>query len=122
MSTKTTERVIAHCSFCLEPNTSVKTLVSGPGVYICDRCVSACNEIIASKPVSVARLAPWELDLSLEKVLEALPPVAAAGAQLEAHLGEWVRRARGLGATWARIGEALGMTRQSAWERFSGEE
>ena len=24
--------------------------------------------------------------------------------------------------TWARIGEALGMTRQSAWERFSGEE
>ena len=24
--------------------------------------------------------------------------------------------------TWARIGEALGMTRQSAWERFSGED
>jgi ATP-dependent Clp protease ATP-binding subunit ClpX len=24
--------------------------------------------------------------------------------------------------SWARIGEALGMTRQSAWERFSGEE
>jgi hypothetical protein len=33
-----------------------------------------------------------------------------------------VRRARALGATWARIGDALGMTRQSAWERFSGEE
>jgi hypothetical protein len=33
-----------------------------------------------------------------------------------------VHRARALGATWARIGEALGMTRQSAWERFSGEE
>ncbi len=28
--------------------------------------------------------------------------------------------ARALGATWARIGDALGMTRQSAWERFSG--
>jgi len=33
-----------------------------------------------------------------------------------------VRRARALGVTWARIGETLGMARQSAWERFSGEE
>jgi hypothetical protein len=41
---------------------------------------------------------------------------------VEQHLTGWVRRARALGATWARIGEALGMTRQSAWERFSGEE
>jgi hypothetical protein len=24
--------------------------------------------------------------------------------------------------TWVRIGEALGITRQSAWERFSDEE
>ena len=29
---------------------------------------------------------------------------------------------QGLGATWARIGETLGMSRQSAWERFAGEE
>jgi ATP-dependent Clp protease ATP-binding subunit ClpX len=33
-----------------------------------------------------------------------------------------VRMLRERGVTWARIGEALGMTRQSAWERFSGEE
>jgi hypothetical protein len=31
-------------------------------------------------------------------------------------------KARAMGVTWARIGEALGITRQSAWERFSGEE
>jgi hypothetical protein len=42
--------------------------------------------------------------------------------QVEQHLTGWVRRARELGATWARIGESLGMARQSAWERFSGEE
>ena len=30
-----------------------------------------------------------------------------------------VQRLRGRGVTWARIGESLGMTRQSAWERFS---
>jgi hypothetical protein len=29
---------------------------------------------------------------------------------------------RELGVTWARIGAARGMTRQSGWERFSGEE
>jgi hypothetical protein len=55
-------------------------------------------------------------------VLEILPLVAAAGTQVEQNLMGWVGRARALGATWARIGEALGMTRQSAWERFSGEE
>ena len=33
-----------------------------------------------------------------------------------------VARLRDRSVTWARIGEALGMTRQSAWERFSGEE
>jgi hypothetical protein len=26
------------------------------------------------------------------------------------------------GVTWARIGTALGIARQSAWERFSGEQ
>jgi ATP-dependent Clp protease ATP-binding subunit ClpX len=30
--------------------------------------------------------------------------------------------ARSRGITWTRIGAALGMTRQSAWERFSGED
>lgn len=32
-----------------------------------------------------------------------------------------VRALRARGVSWARIGEALGMTRQSAWERFSGQ-
>jgi hypothetical protein len=48
--------------------------------------------------------------------------MAAAGAQVESNLSRWVLKARELGATWAAIGLALGMTRQSAWERFSGEE
>jgi len=48
--------------------------------------------------------------------------MAAAGAQVENNLTRYVKRARELGATWAVIGRSLGMTRQSAWERFSGEE
>lgn len=34
----------------------------------------------------------------------------------------WVGKARSLGTTWAQVGTALGTTRQSAWERFSGED
>jgi hypothetical protein len=51
-----------------------------------------------------------------------MPRIARTGALVEETLTGWVRRAREPGATWARIGEALGMTRQSAWARFSGEE
>jgi ClpX C4-type zinc finger len=115
---------IAVCSFCLRPNTEVATLVAGPGVFICDECVQLCGEVIAQKsgPGPVAQVAPWESATDLDKILVSMPKIAAAGAQVEANVLAWVRRARALGATWARVGEALGMTRQSAWERFSGEE
>jgi hypothetical protein len=114
--------VIAVCSFCLRPNTEVKTLVAGPGVFICDECVGLCGEVIAGKARSTPRVAPWQLESTLEGALANLPRIATAGTQVEQNLVEWVHRARDLGATWARVGEALGMTRQSAWERFSGED
>jgi ClpX C4-type zinc finger len=116
------EFMIAVCSFCLRPNSDVKTLVAGPGVFICNDCIALCSQVVETKPASSPRVAPWEQEMALEDVLASLPRIAAAGAQVERNLVEWVRRARSSGATWARIGEALGMTRQSAWERFSGEE
>ena len=117
-----TAAVLAHCSFCARPNTEVGTLVSGPGVFICDGCVSLCASVIAGKPASIPSVAPWDQELTLEEVLARLAPVASAGAQVQENLTAWVRKARSLGATWSQIGAALGMTRQSAWERFSGEE
>jgi ATP-dependent protease Clp ATPase subunit len=122
MSVGTERPVIAACSFCLKPNTQVATLVAGPGVFICDGCVALCTQVIEAKPASVPQLAPWDQAVSADEVLANLPGVAAAHAQVEQSLVGWVRKARALGATWARIGDALGMTRQSAWERFSGEE
>lgn len=41
-----------HCSFCGKAQDEVRRLVAGPGVYICDECISLCNEIIAEEPVS----------------------------------------------------------------------
>ena len=37
----------------------------------------------------------------------------------ESGLQRWVGEARRRGSSWASIGESLGMSRQSAWERFS---
>ncbi len=38
-----------HCSFCGKEQSSVRRLVAGPGVYICDECIELCNEIIADE-------------------------------------------------------------------------
>jgi hypothetical protein len=100
----------------------VATLVAGPGAYICDDFVSLCEFVIKNKPKSVSLLTPWEQVAGLDEVLSNLPRVAAATAQVERNLHAWVHRARALSASWAQIGSALTMTRQSAWERFSGEE
>jgi len=113
------------CSFCRKPPEAVARLVAGPGVFICNECVGLCTELVAlpaqesSAGEAVAR---WEHNMSDDDLLGHLPRVAAAAAQVEQQLTRWVRLARSRGITWTRIGESLGMTRQSAWERFSGEE
>lgn len=43
-------------------------------------------------------------------------------AALDKLTRESVRRARAAGHSWTEIGEALGVTKQAAWERYSGEE
>ena len=40
---------------------------------------------------------------------------------IEKVLREQVRRARSAGCSWSEIGQALGTTKQAAWERFSSE-
>lgn len=120
----TTTELAPACSFCLKPHSEVGTLVAGPGVYICDECVALCSHLVANRPKRagtepLAAMAPWEAEVGLDAVLASLPRVARAGGQAEYTLTRYVGRARQLGATWAVIGQALGMTRQSAWERFS---
>jgi hypothetical protein len=113
------------CSFCLKSPGQVDKMVAGPGVFICNECIGLCNDILAQegeqKPDKDA-VASWQQRLSDEELLSHLPRIQAAAAQIQQHLTAWVRQARQRGITWTRIGEALGMTRQSAWERFSGEE
>lgn len=116
------------CSFCMKLPSEVSTMVAGAGVYICNECVDLCGQIVASRPDRTSEgsvdtgIEAWHERFSDDALLEHLPKVAAASAQVELQLTAWVREARSRGITWTRIGAALGMTRQSAWERFSGEE
>ncbi len=125
------------CSFCDKSQHEVVRLVAGPGVYICDECVDLCNQIIADQldlkgaRDAIARgttsrddpptLRAWD-GLSDHELLAEMVKAHAAHANVDRGVARHIAALRARGVSWARIGEALGMTRQSAWERFSGEE
>jgi len=110
------------CSFCLKNELDVQKIIAGPGSYICNECVGLCVEILASsdqaQPSAEPELPSWAT-MPDAVLLERLPLVAAAADQVEAALELWVAEARRRGASWARIGSTLGMTRQAAWQRFA---
>ena len=119
------QATMINCSFCQKSRNEVAKLIAGPGVFICDECVGLCVDILrieSDKATETPAVPNWEERLSDDDLLAALPKVAALSAQVDHQLAHSVAQARSRGITWTRIGAALGMTRQSAWERFSGEE
>lgn len=52
MSKKTVNKEVMSCSFCGRTEEDVEKLISGPQVFICDKCVRLCNGILEKKPVS----------------------------------------------------------------------
>lgn len=108
-----------RCSFCGKLYTDVAKLIAGPGVYICDECVSLCVGILAETTHAEPPSLPEWATLSDDELLQRIPSIASSAANIEAGLRDRVHELRDRGVSWARIGSALGMTRQSAWERFS---
>jgi ATP-dependent Clp protease ATP-binding subunit ClpX len=51
------------CSFCGKRRADVRKLISGPKVFICDECVSLCNEIIARDEDTPGHSYPKPLDV-----------------------------------------------------------
>jgi ribosome-binding protein aMBF1 (putative translation factor) len=111
----------SRCSFCTKPAEEVETLVAGAGVFICNECVEVSVAVIADKRSSDAtpRVPLWE-QIDDKALLDHLPRIEAARDQVDDDLRAWVSEARRRELSWDRIGAALGMRRQSAWERFSG--
>lgn len=60
--------------------------------------------------------------MSDDQLLAEMVRIHASHDHVDSAVAEVVGALRARGISWARIGDALGMTRQSAWERFSGEE
>lgn len=113
-----------QCSFCLKDETEIAQIVAGPGVFICNECVALCGQIFRDGPAAgrnAAELPYWE-SMDDEQLVAQLPRIASVATQVEDNLHAWVKRTRDRGISWASIGQALGTSRQSAWERFSGEE
>ncbi len=43
-----------RCSFCNKAQSDVKTLIAGPGVYICNECIALCREIVEEEGESLS--------------------------------------------------------------------
>jgi hypothetical protein len=125
--------VRTRCSFCAKPSSEVEKVIAGPGVYICNGCIGLCNDILEAESRKSAepkaqrsepepQLAAWGESITDEQILDLLPRIAAVATQTDASLQRLVVILRERRMTWARIGSALQITRQSAWGRFSGEE
>jgi ATP-dependent Clp protease ATP-binding subunit ClpX len=46
---RTPDGGMLSCSFCSKTQKEVRKLIAGPTVYICDECISLCNDIIAEE-------------------------------------------------------------------------
>ena len=63
------------CSFCGKTQREVRKLIAGPSVYICDECITLCNDIIAEevpRAASQPREAIHRRDALLGEVRRAL--------------------------------------------------
>ena len=68
--TKYDENRELKCSFCGKPQSQVKRLISGSGVYICNECVGLCQDIIADEERASAKNAPQGSNYRLPKPKE----------------------------------------------------
>jgi ATP-dependent Clp protease ATP-binding subunit ClpX len=109
-----------HCSFCLKSQHEVQKLIAGPGsLFICDECVALCDEYVAGRTPKIDHEQFKLGNIPSERLLMRLKPIEQTLQGMGNQLHAAIEELRGREVSWARIGEALGISRQSAWERFS---
>ena len=108
-----------YCSFCLKSQHEVEKLVAGPGlVMICDACVAMCQDYLEARTPDLSGF-PAPGDMPTERLIAQLPGVEATVRGKRTQLQWVIDELRRREVSWADIGQALGISRQSAWERFS---
>jgi ATP-dependent Clp protease ATP-binding subunit ClpX len=108
-----------RCSFCGKSEHEIRKLAAGPGrLHICNECVETCVVVMGGEDGGLSRAFDprhWPTD----RLLAMLGPVNAAAEGHRAQLQQMVDTLRAQEVSWAAIGDSLGVSRQTAWERFS---
>ncbi|MFC7624702.1 ClpX C4-type zinc finger protein [Microlunatus sp. GCM10028923] len=112
------ERVERRCSFCGKGDGEVDRLVAGPGAYICNDCVGLAEQLLAKEGVASFITVDESTD---EELLARMVRLDGSREQVERAVRDHVRALRERRISWERIGRALGVSRQTAWERFADE-
>ena len=102
---------LLNCSFCGKNEKQVARLLGGSNANICDDCITSSVKILNQSPEKVS--------LGDEAILQSLSACDAAVDAARDVLQQRVELLRERGTSWEIIGKALGVSRQSAWERFS---
>jgi hypothetical protein len=109
---------VLHCSFCGKSQVEVAKLIAGPFVFICDECVEMCNDVVAGRPIPDKGYTK-PLERSTDQLLSLMGSVNFAADASRDFLQQVVDELRRREISWADVGTSLGVSRQSAWERFS---
>ncbi len=120
MSSGSTRKVFASCSFCRKDNTEMHKLIAGPGVYICDECIGLCQDILASSSsdeAAEAAEAAFE-NRPAPEILQLLPVLDRTIGSIESDLARWVARLRTAGTSWDDIATSLGANTEAVVARF----
>ena len=108
-----------HCSFCGKSEDEIQKLAAGPGgLHICDECVAVCQLIMHGEGPGISRAfdpKTWPK----ERLLGLLASLDATAEAYREHLQTIVETLRAQDVSWAVIARSLGISRQTAWERFS---
>jgi ATP-dependent Clp protease ATP-binding subunit ClpX len=117
------EKHVIFCSFCGKSNVQVKKLIAGPAVFICDECVGLCQKIMADTPDPGPNDPKLEMKgfetFETDRILALLKPQETNCENTRTQLQRSIDTLRKREVSWAVIGDALGISRQAAWERFS---
>lgn len=108
-----------YCSFCLKSQHEVEKLVAGPGnIYICDVCIGLAQGYLEGRTPDASAFED-PAAMPAERLLAQLPSLDATIKGKQTQIQWVVDQLREREVSWALIGEALGVSRQAAWERFS---
>ncbi|MEA3063317.1 MAG: hypothetical protein QOJ94_3098 [Sphingomonadales bacterium] len=100
---------LLRCSFCRKSEKEVARLIAGANGHICDDCVESSVTILRASPPA---------GLGEDALLSSLRACDAAVDAAREVLQRRIQLLRERGVSWDAIGRTLGVSRQSAWERF----